>query len=733
MATYSPSAPDANAIQPNYEDEVIDIRKLFSVLLRWWREIILITTVALLLGGGIVVYLRTWAKNHPSYEAAAQVTVARVFSDVSIDETFRTELNDVSSPQDVGPRRTALLGLVYNGAIAQRVVEELGPMLPGWTPSHLLGQVSATYVGEGVSDLIEIQVTADTPQKAAAIANAWATHYVEHINALYGEIPPDIAERVEVELVKAQATYDETQRAYEEFLITNDLQTVSRQIEEKQKLIAVLRSSRQTGLENIINQTMGYQQQVIATYLEAVQQNRLLAFSKEQEANRQMVSQLIETISANRRTAFAKDQEARVKLFNQYADLELQNRLLALSQEQNAKAQIFQAYNEADLKAKLAVFNEQVEGNVSRLVGDYETKRRLERLLDEARALQQQIDQSGDAGAMSNSLPILLLKIEAYAATASGAQPLDFQFNLDSTQSLEISPANQLTDLAVLVETVEARIAELETRISEQSQALYNNEDLQLQDGVRPEDDALYAAIQEQYLALFDIGELAHAEEGSVDGSALSQAITAKYDELFALGPLASASLVLSDTAPLYLALETQYPELFAVGDLTYLSDSLFNGSPLDAESQEQINEMLEPLDILQGYLETAESSEQPIFELEEELKQLQALQENQNAQRQTLLQQRDMALESYTTLNTKLLELTLQRTATNREVRLASPANPPDRPEPGISLLWAGVSGVLGFFLALTIVLLANFLDVEPLLSRRRPHFHHATAGQGG
>lgn len=732
MATYSPNASEIDSLRPSDEDEVIDIRVIFAVLHRWWREIALLTAIVLFLGTAAVMLQRQWVKDHPIFEAAAQVTVARVTSDVSIDDTFQTQLNGDTTTQDNAPRRAALLGLIYSGSIAKDVIADLSPMLDGQSPSHLLNRVQASYVGEGVSDLLEITVVADTPEKAAAIANSWAQHYVEHINALYGEIPDDIAERVQSELVNAQTTYEDTQQAYEQFLTHNDLQSITRQIEEKQQLVNLLRTNRQSGIENIINQTSGYQQEVVKAYLDAVQQNRLLAFTKEQEANRLMVSDLIDTISANRRLAFTKEHEARVQLFNQYADLELQNRLLAMSQENNAKAQLFQAYSEADIKAKLVVFNQQVNGKVGQLIDVYATKQRLEQLLDEARALQQQIEQAGEAGAKSNSLPIMLLKLEAYAATASSTDPLDFQLDLSTTDNLETDPANQLADLAALVETVEARIVDLDTRIGEQSQSLINNEGFQLLDGTRPEDDELYAAIQEQYLQLFNVGDLARAEDGSIDNSALSQAITAKYDELFTLGPLTDASLGDAGTTSIYKSLEARYPDLFAVGDLAELADGLFVDSPLEAASQQKIDEMLQPLDLVQGYLETAQASEEPILNLEEEIKTLQANQENQTAQRQLLLQRRDLALEAFNTLNNKLLELTLQRAATNREVRLASSANPPDLPEPGLSLYWAAVIGVLGFCFALVLVFFANTLNVEPFLARRRQRLHPAPLAPG-
>jgi hypothetical protein len=602
-------------------------------------------------------------------------------------------------------------------------------MLNGQSATSLLGSIEASFVGSGVSDLIAITVKANSPEKAAAIANSWAKHYVEHINILYGEMPTEMSELVETELGKAETRHKTAQQAYENFLGQNEIPALTRLIGEKQQLIASLQHSRQVGLGQIVTQTLTYRNDVITTYLSALQQNRMLAFVGEQEANRTLVQNLIQAISENRQLAFSMEHKARTQLFTQYAELELQNRLLAMQQEQATKTEIFKAYSGADLQAKLTVFNQQINTKVETLIRSYTSKQRLEQLLDQARALQQQVEQAGEAGARTNSLPILLLKIEVFAATgtntqADGSPALDnMQLNLAANNGLDASIENQTMDLAVLIDTVTKRMEELDTRIEQLSSSLFNNEGYQWLEGVRPEDDALFAAIQKQYLALFDIDALAQAENAVGDDSVLSQAILAKYDELFELGSLTSSSLLISDTTPIYVALESQYPSLFSIGDLSQLGDTLSTGSALDEASQGKIAEILQPLDSLESYFAATETSAQPILQLEEELRQLEATLEHQQFQHDTLLYKRDKALEAYNTLSNKLLELTLQRTAANREVRFAAAANPPDRPIPSTS--WVSASsafGLVGFVLAIIIALLASYLDKQPFLSALRP-----------
>jgi len=458
MASYSPNRPEAGPNEP-YQEDVIDLRPFVDTLLKWWLEILILTFIAALLGSALAFYRRY--ESTPLYEASSQVAIARIVSNVNLDDAIKTTVNSVGSQQgDGSARRNSLLGLVKNGSIANEVIKELGPMLDGTTAESLMGTIDAEFVGEDISELIKITAISDTPEKAAAIANSWAKHYVSDINILYGQVPADMTEQVGIELSKAETNYQAAQKAYEDYLSTNNIPTIAREITEKKQFINTLESSRQVGLEAVISQTLSYRQHVITTYQNAVQENQLLALRGEQNTNRTLVQYLIQAIGDNRQLALAKDHNARVQLFTQYADLELQNRLMAMQQEQDAKSQIFKAYSDADLKAKLAVFNQQVDDKVGALVSSYASKQGVDQLLDEAKALQKQIAQAGDAGARSNSLPLLLLKIQAYAATASNivaGSGGPIQYNLTGSEGLVGDSKSQSADVAVLISTLTDR------------------------------------------------------------------------------------------------------------------------------------------------------------------------------------------------------------------------------------------------------------------------------------
>ena len=723
MATYTPNVSDKVSSYSNDDADLLNLRPLLDVFIRWWKEILLLTLVAAALGGGYALYQRSTTPL--TYEAAAQVAVARITSNVMVDPTFQTAMTNQGGAQDIAARRASFLSLVRNGIVVGEVIKELSPMLDELSPTTLGNMVSASFAGDGASDLIEIVVIADTPAKAAAIANSWAKHYVNHINALYGTMPTEMAELVEQEIGKAQTERDTAQQAYEDFLRQNQTESLTRQIAEREQYIITLQEARQAGLRQVISQTLNYRQELIATYMDAVQSNRLLAFSSEQEANSAFINNLLTAISENRQLAFDAEQHARSQLFTKYAELELQNRLLAIQQEQNNKSQIFQAYSDADLQAKLAVFNQQVDAKIGGLVDLYATKQRTAQLLDAARSLQTQIEQAGEAGDSSNALPLLLLKIEAYAATGQGAQAVPASVNLDftATDSLNTDIESQTADIAVLLETLNNRLAELDTLIQQQSEAVFNNDGYQWLVGTRPEDDALYAAIQEQYLTLFDLDELAQSANAVADGSILSQAIVAKYDELFGIGTLASASLTLSNTTPIYEALQQQYPSLFKIGDLAQLGDLLAEDSALDSAAQEKLLELMQPSDDLIGYLELSDTTAQPIVALEAEIRTLRADLEQQHAQLERLQQERNLKVETYNTLSNKLLELTLQRTASGRELRLAALATAPDYPIPLANpMSTSAIFGLAGFLLAVVIAFLCSYMDAQPFLSRLRP-----------
>ncbi|MBI1299329.1 hypothetical protein GC175_30730, partial [bacterium] len=417
---------DPSLQQPWAEDE-IDLRQYVLVLASWWREVVALALVAAIMAAGGVIALRF--VQDPVYEAAATVAIARTTSSISFDDNFQTsssQENMTSAARAdilVSTRRASLVGLVYNGAVAQTVSQEMESFLneEQRNPTRLLNRINAELVtAEGTrteSDLIRISARADSPEVAAAIANAWAQAYVTYVNRLYGQVPDDLRASVQTELAAAQAGYDEAQRQLEGFIASNEIARYDREIGEKQQIVNSLQAGKQTAVQTLVDEELAARRQIISAYINAQASNRLLAFNKEQAAKQAMISALIDAESQSRLNAFQQDQAARQALFDQHVKAELENRALALSTDQALRRQVFEAYANADARAKVTVFNEQVDARLQALAQSYDTRQKLTRLLDDARGLRAQAATGGEGGVATNSLAILLLKTQLYSVS----------------------------------------------------------------------------------------------------------------------------------------------------------------------------------------------------------------------------------------------------------------------------------------------------------------------------
>lgn len=207
------------------EDD-IDLRKYLDILIGWWREIVLITLMTVVLATVTILILRFVLP--AQYEASADVAIVRTVSDVNFDERFRTNPETLGTDfTSLSARRSALLGLVATGSIAQEVINQLGNSLSPTeqNPANLLDMVSAELASVGTigsdSDLIRITVSADDAEKAAAIANAWARIYVREVNTIYGQVPNEVMTSIQTELAAAEKQYLSSQANLEAFTADN--------------------------------------------------------------------------------------------------------------------------------------------------------------------------------------------------------------------------------------------------------------------------------------------------------------------------------------------------------------------------------------------------------------------------------------------------------------------------------------------------------------------------------
>jgi uncharacterized protein involved in exopolysaccharide biosynthesis len=577
-----------------YMEEEFDLREYIGVLIKHWKLIALATFLAAFSAGVVSLLIP------PTYEATAGVVVVKSKMDITFDPKMKTLTEEdlavagASAAVNLETRRETFAGLVENGAIAAQVIEELGDELEEEEreSARLLEMVEGEVKAK--SDLIQITVAANDPLKAADIANAWAKAYERHVNAIYSGVPESYSS-VQSELTEARDEYQQAEEALTAFIADNRIDEFDRLIAEKQHIINGLQSARQLAVTTVISEEVKARSQIIAAYVSAQAQNRLIAFQKEQEGKRALVS----------------------------------------------------SYMDAQNRGREAVFDEQVEDRLQTLANHYATKRKMERLLEDARALRIQAQKGGEDGAATNSLAILMLKAEIFS-TSTGL-PGELQLQLEMASGLNAGASAQQADVEALIGVLEDRIAELEKMIEEESAALLGGEGYEFLSFSVPLTDTLSAAIREQY------------------------------------------------------------PELFELGELTSLTEAIPHDNPL-ATAALQRSEALLQLE----KLETLIALTQAIDKLQEELRDLQARLEKEQATKQELTRARDLAWETYTILARKEAELGIAAQTGGTEVRLATLAVPPQYPVRPKKKQNVAIAGAMGLMLGTFGAFALNFLDPE-------------------
>ena len=222
----------------NPDDVVVDLRAYALVLTAWWREIVFgavafaIGTAALVLAARAVF---------PTYETSVDVTVIRMATQVSMDQTLQTGGRGDLGGREWTARRAALLGLVHNSDVAQVVAERLRGRIEekGGTANRLLRRIDADLVTIGIlsnrnmSDLVRITARGDSPEQAVIIANTWAEEYVSHVNRLYEQVPETLTASISTAVANAQQAYDTAQARLEAFVARSELDRLQRRIDDK--------------------------------------------------------------------------------------------------------------------------------------------------------------------------------------------------------------------------------------------------------------------------------------------------------------------------------------------------------------------------------------------------------------------------------------------------------------------------------------------------------------------
>ena len=263
------------------------------VLTAWWREIVVGAALFTLLVSAAALAVRLIL---PTYEAFADVTMVGT-ANRSIDDA---QSGRSPSPRDrLGPRRAALVGLVHNTSVARKVLERLCGQLDEEEAREavLLERIAAELVMtrngnrlEG-SDLIRITASADSPEKTAEIANAWAEEYALHVNRLYEPARENLMASIADELNRAREDYHTAQSDLEAFMAGNNLDRLHRLIEAKKGIVAQLTDLWRVSIDSQLS-TLEIEQHASAAAINERTESRTAALIDEYEKQRN-VKQLL--------------------------------------------------------------------------------------------------------------------------------------------------------------------------------------------------------------------------------------------------------------------------------------------------------------------------------------------------------------------------------------------------------------------------------------------------------
>ena len=144
-------------------DDEIDLRAYILVLAQWWREILLITTAVIAVVVGDILFLLT--TQPPTYMASADLLIARLTSDVQLDERIsanRQQDNNIAFlqrgiDQREIDRREALHASItvnYNQALTSVIASNYSVRIN-------LFNLAANYPIRATSDLLELERAED--------------------------------------------------------------------------------------------------------------------------------------------------------------------------------------------------------------------------------------------------------------------------------------------------------------------------------------------------------------------------------------------------------------------------------------------------------------------------------------------------------------------------------------------------------------------------------------------
>ena len=413
-------------------------------------------------------------------------------------------------------------------------------------------------------------------------------------------------------------------------------------------------------MRNYVDQVNAIYGQVPEELMASVQNELMVAEDDFENTQRQLEA----FIAASKIQMLTRQIQTQQALLDTLRQGRIDAELAVVRQDLRTRQDLFEQLSMAETAPALALISEQTRQNVTAITAAYARQEQVAQLLVQANALAEQLRQGGGDG--TSGLALDLLKAQVFAPDSAVITPGSPPADSEVPPATVVMPSTlQFNVDAAPPQTAEAQLADVEGLIA----AL---ELTQSQLSARIDDLAATVAADDAYQFLDQVQADAFTGSTTLPDGATAAAQT---------GGISDAIL-------------QSYADLFSIGTLSELART----------TDTQTDEVLAR-----------------ISELESSIQQLNAELEAERARERQLTQKRDLAWNAYDTLSNKIVELNLERTASNSEVRMGAPATPPNNPVEGQSpIMAAAIGGVLGLLFGLFYAFVANYMGKQPFLRRR-------------
>lgn len=159
-----------------YEEE-IDLRELFSVILKWKWMIVMVTIASVVVAGLVSFFVLS-----PIYESKTVLMAVTASEKLNYQKVSDENLEGVVNTISRLPEMTlnTYLGQLKNTALMEAVLKSTGLDKAGYTPNMIQSTIKGNIVKD--TNLIEVTVSHTDPVIAALIANTLSEEFVKFIS-----------------------------------------------------------------------------------------------------------------------------------------------------------------------------------------------------------------------------------------------------------------------------------------------------------------------------------------------------------------------------------------------------------------------------------------------------------------------------------------------------------------------------------------------------------------------